>query len=218
MSCKIAQAGQLSESFEVKTGVRQGCLLSPFFFLLVIDWIMKTTTTGRNNGIQWTLYSRDRAQDQQKEDWADADEHNCQRTNHSWWRVHKGGGVLRLSGKCGWPSGRHRPRRHSQNQQGKSSFCHAQKHLGIWRNQHENQTPHLQLQCEVSPALRMWDMADNTDDATKDPDILQHLSEAHLQNPMAREDPKWRSVGPSGTGTSGQADTAEEVGLDRTHP
>ena len=26
--------------------------------------------------------------------------------------------------------------------------------------------------------------------ATKDPDILQHLSEAHLQNPMAREDPK----------------------------
>ena len=31
----------------------------------------------------------------------------------------------------------------------------AQKNLGIWRNQHENQTPHLQLQCEVSPALRM---------------------------------------------------------------
>ena len=55
MSCKIAHAGQLSESFEVKTGVRQGCLLSPFLFLLVIDWIMKTTTTGRNNGIQWTL-------------------------------------------------------------------------------------------------------------------------------------------------------------------
>ena len=61
-------------------------------------------------------------------------------------------------------------------------------------------------------------MADNTDDATKDPDILQYLSEAHLQNPMAREDLKRRSVGASGTGTSGQADTAEEVGLDRTHP
>ena len=53
-SCKIAHAEQLSESFEVKTGVRQGFLLSPFLFLLVIDWIMKTTTTGRNNGIQWT--------------------------------------------------------------------------------------------------------------------------------------------------------------------
>ena len=33
-------------------------------------------------------------------------------------------------------------------------------------------------------------MADNADDATKDPDILQYLSEAHLQNPKAREDPK----------------------------
>ena len=52
----------------------------------------------------------------------------------------------------------------------------------------------------------------------KYPDILQHLSEAHIQNPMASEDPKGRSVGASGTGTSGQADTAQEVGLDRTHP
>ena len=58
MSCKITHAGQLSESFEVKTGVRQGCLLSPFLFLLVIDWIMKTTTTGRTNGIQWTLWTQ----------------------------------------------------------------------------------------------------------------------------------------------------------------
>ena len=58
MSCKVAHAGQLSESFEVKTGVRQGCLLSPFLFLLVIDWIMKTTTAGRSNGIQWTLWTQ----------------------------------------------------------------------------------------------------------------------------------------------------------------
>ena len=33
-------------------------------------------------------------------------------------------------------------------------------------------------------------MADSTDDASKDSDILQHLSEAHLQTPMAGEDPK----------------------------
>ena len=52
MSCRIAHAGQLSESFEVKTGVRQERLLSPFHFTLVIDWIMKITTTGRNNGTQ----------------------------------------------------------------------------------------------------------------------------------------------------------------------
>ncbi|KAI8503757.1 hypothetical protein Bbelb_187280 [Branchiostoma belcheri] len=58
MSCRVLHAGQLSESFEVTTGVRQGCLLSPFLFLLVIDWIMKTTTTGRRNRIQWTLWSQ----------------------------------------------------------------------------------------------------------------------------------------------------------------
>ena len=40
------------------TGLRQGCLLSPFLVLLVIDWIMETTTTGRNNGIQWTLWTQ----------------------------------------------------------------------------------------------------------------------------------------------------------------
>ena len=251
MSCRIARAGQLSESFEVKTGVRQECLLSPFLVLLVIDWIMKTTTTGRDNGIQWTLWtqlddlgftndlvllshSHSQIQDKttllettsagtgleinRKKTRADEDEHNCQHTSHSWWRAHQGGEVFRLPGKRGWPTRRHRPRCHSQNWQGKSSFRHAQKYLGIWRNQHENQTPHLKLQCEVSPALRMWDMADNTDSATKDQDILQHLSEVHLQKPMAGEDPKCRSMGASRTGTSGQTYTVEEVGLDWTHP
>nr|KAG5689681.1 hypothetical protein BaRGS_006306 [Batillaria attramentaria] len=58
MSCRIAHAGHLSESFQVKTGVRQGCLLSPFLFLLVIDWIIKSTTAGRKNGIQWTLWTQ----------------------------------------------------------------------------------------------------------------------------------------------------------------
>ncbi|VDP50123.1 unnamed protein product [Schistosoma mattheei] len=54
LHCKIVHGGQLTKSFEVKTGVRQGCLLSPFLFLLVIDWIMKTSTSEGNHGIQWT--------------------------------------------------------------------------------------------------------------------------------------------------------------------
>ena len=58
MKCRVVHEGRLTESFEVKTGVRQGCLLSPFLFLLAIDWIMKVTTQGKRNGIQWTLWSQ----------------------------------------------------------------------------------------------------------------------------------------------------------------
>ena len=55
LTCRVVHQGQLSDSFEVKTGVRQGCLLSPFLFLLAVDWIMKNSTEGTRNGIQWTL-------------------------------------------------------------------------------------------------------------------------------------------------------------------
>ena len=41
MKRMVIYAGQVMYSFMVKTGVRQGCLLSLFLFLLAIDWIMK---------------------------------------------------------------------------------------------------------------------------------------------------------------------------------
>ena len=55
MSSQVVHQGRLTRKFEVKIGVRQGCLLSPFLFLLAIDWIMNKTTEGTRNGIQWTL-------------------------------------------------------------------------------------------------------------------------------------------------------------------
>ena len=58
MSCKIAHAGQLSQSFEVKTGVRQGCLLSPVPLPPGHRLYLKTPTTGWNNGIHWTLWTQ----------------------------------------------------------------------------------------------------------------------------------------------------------------
>ena len=48
--CMIIHGCKLRESLEVKTGVKQGCLLSPFLFLLAIDWIMKTLTNRTRNG------------------------------------------------------------------------------------------------------------------------------------------------------------------------
>ncbi|KAL9955256.1 hypothetical protein ACROYT_G036552 [Oculina patagonica] len=47
----------LTDTFNVTTGVKQGCILSPFLFVLGIDWIMKQVTSNRRRGIGWTLTS-----------------------------------------------------------------------------------------------------------------------------------------------------------------
>ena len=36
--CQVIHAGTLTEPFRVTTGLRQGCLLSPLLFLVVLDW------------------------------------------------------------------------------------------------------------------------------------------------------------------------------------
>ncbi len=41
--------------FEVKSGVKQGCNMSGFLFLLVIDWVMQQTVTAGRNGIRWNF-------------------------------------------------------------------------------------------------------------------------------------------------------------------
>ena len=46
---------QLSENFSIKTGVKQGCILSPFLFILCIGWLMKKITKAERQGITWTL-------------------------------------------------------------------------------------------------------------------------------------------------------------------
>ena len=41
-----------SEWFPVKSGVRQGCILLPILFLVLMDWVMRKTTSDKPRGIQ----------------------------------------------------------------------------------------------------------------------------------------------------------------------
>ena len=54
-TCQVIHNGSLTEPFTITTGVRQGCLLSPFLFLIIIDWIMHETTKDKKRGLQWSL-------------------------------------------------------------------------------------------------------------------------------------------------------------------
>ena len=42
----------------LNTGVRQGCLLPPMIFIMVVDWIMREVESQGKTGIQWTLTSQ----------------------------------------------------------------------------------------------------------------------------------------------------------------
>ncbi|VDP59111.1 unnamed protein product [Schistosoma curassoni] len=54
LHCEFVHAGQLIDAFQVKISVTQGCLLS--LFLLVVDRIVKTSTSQGKHGIQWTAW------------------------------------------------------------------------------------------------------------------------------------------------------------------
>ena len=44
--------------FEVKSGVRQGCVMSGLLFIVAIDWITSRTTQDARRGIRWTLFTQ----------------------------------------------------------------------------------------------------------------------------------------------------------------
>ena len=52
---QVLHGGTMTEPIEVKTGVRQGCLLWLLIFLVVLDWVSKNAYEGKRLGLQWTL-------------------------------------------------------------------------------------------------------------------------------------------------------------------
>ena len=56
--CCVRHEGQHSEWFQVKTGVRQGCIISPLLFLIVIDYVIRTATADKPCGLVWGLFHR----------------------------------------------------------------------------------------------------------------------------------------------------------------
>ena len=55
--CCVRHGGLHSEWFQVKSGVRQGCVISPLLFLVAIDWVMKRATADKARGITWKAFT-----------------------------------------------------------------------------------------------------------------------------------------------------------------
>ena len=50
-ACKVFHNGLLSEPFTSISGVRQGCLLSPLFFIIIMDAVARRASVNKPRGI-----------------------------------------------------------------------------------------------------------------------------------------------------------------------
>ena len=55
--CSVLDEGEQTRWFKITTGVKQGCVMSVFLFLLTVDWTMRRTTENHRNGIRWNFTS-----------------------------------------------------------------------------------------------------------------------------------------------------------------
>ena len=53
--CTVRHNRQESVWFKITSGVRQGCIVSPFLFLIVIDWMTNEVTNEGCRGLQWDM-------------------------------------------------------------------------------------------------------------------------------------------------------------------
>ena len=54
-SAQVICSNSLTDTFEIKMGVKRGCILSPFLFTLSMDWIMRKVESADRRGIRWML-------------------------------------------------------------------------------------------------------------------------------------------------------------------
>lgn len=55
--CHLHHRGKIFEDFEVQMGVRQGCILLPISFVIVISDVLHAVLSGGPGGVQWTKMS-----------------------------------------------------------------------------------------------------------------------------------------------------------------
>ena len=46
---------ETADWFKIKSGVKQGCVMLGFLFLLALDWIMRKVTADKRRGIWWNF-------------------------------------------------------------------------------------------------------------------------------------------------------------------
>ena len=56
--CSVVDGTGVYEWLDIKSGVKQGCSMSGFLFLLIIDWVMRQTPYDNNTGILWKMTTK----------------------------------------------------------------------------------------------------------------------------------------------------------------
>ena len=56
--CAAEDQAEACEWFKIKTGIKQGCNMSGFLFLIVMDWVMRRTVWNVENGIRRRFTSK----------------------------------------------------------------------------------------------------------------------------------------------------------------
>ena len=57
IECSVLEEGEQTRQFQITTGIKQGCVLSGFLFVLIVDWTIQRTTERHRNGIRWNFTS-----------------------------------------------------------------------------------------------------------------------------------------------------------------